>query len=184
MLRPTGRSARRRSSVTGIVGIANRWTFTGFLSSSDDLRRDSAAANECTLVGVASQGNPCRRRRRRLLERRDDLGETAPAASPATLRLPEATSSAVRACMMNGGQVCVAWSRVFGERDSYDEAVAHLARQAGSRRMLDPFDPKAHMGPLTTAAQRETVERYVAGAVEEGATVVIGGRRPRDRDRG
>jgi betaine-aldehyde dehydrogenase len=44
-------------------------------------------------------------------------------------------------------------------------------------------DPEAHgtqVGPLVSAAQRETVEGYIAMGVDEGARVVEGGVRPDD----
>jgi aldehyde dehydrogenase (NAD+) len=40
------------------------------------------------------------------------------------------------------------------------------------------------MGPLITAAQRDRVEGYVQGAVDQGATIVCGGKRPADLDSG
>jgi hypothetical protein len=48
----------------------------------------------------------------------------------------------------------------------------------------DPNDPATMMGPLIRAAQRDRVERYVTGAVAQGARVVAGGRRPASQSRG
>jgi hypothetical protein len=62
-----------------------------------------------------------------------------------------------------------------------------LEKAAGVATMLtigDPSDPSTVVGPLISAAQRERCERYVAAAVDAGATVVAGGRRPADQPRG
>jgi aldehyde dehydrogenase (NAD+) len=48
----------------------------------------------------------------------------------------------------------------------------------------DPFDPATTAGPLANARQRETVERYVAKGIEEGATLACGGKRPAHLQRG
>ena len=48
----------------------------------------------------------------------------------------------------------------------------------------DPTDAGTVCGPLVSARQRERVEGYIRLAVEEGGTIVTGGGRPADRDRG
>jgi len=48
----------------------------------------------------------------------------------------------------------------------------------------DPFDDATTIGPLATARQRDTVERYVAKGIAEGATLAAGGARPRHLERG
>jgi aldehyde dehydrogenase (NAD+) len=48
----------------------------------------------------------------------------------------------------------------------------------------DPSDSKTTMGPVISAAQRDRCERYVAMAVEAGAKVVTGGKRPSHLSKG
>ena len=50
--------------------------------------------------------------------------------------------------------------------------------------MGDPFDPATQMGPLVSSRQRDRVEGYIAKGKEQGATLVTGGGRPKDLDRG
>jgi acyl-CoA reductase-like NAD-dependent aldehyde dehydrogenase len=59
-----------------------------------------------------------------------------------------------------------------------------LAGAFSQVRVGDPFDPATQMGPLVSSRQRDRVERYIATGVEEGATLVTGGGRPADLDRG
>ena len=42
----------------------------------------------------------------------------------------------------------------------------------------DPNDEKTQMGPLVSAEHRNRVEGYIQSAIDEGAKVVIGGKRP------
>ena len=48
----------------------------------------------------------------------------------------------------------------------------------------DPTDPDVGMGPLISRAQRDRVEAHVATAVDDGATLAAGGKRPAGLDTG
>jgi betaine-aldehyde dehydrogenase len=56
--------------------------------------------------------------------------------------------------------------------------MKRLAEGARKLRVGDPSRPETQMGPLITAAHRETVERYVALGLEEGGRLLCGGERP------
>ncbi len=58
-------------------------------------------------------------------------------------------------------------------------AAAFSAVQVG-----DPFDTATQMGPLAMERQRDRVEHYIAKGIEEGATLVAGGGRPKHLKRG
>jgi betaine-aldehyde dehydrogenase len=76
------------------------------------------------------------------------------------------------------GQVCHSVTRIIVPRAKHDDMVDALAATARNMVLGDPFDPAATAGPLASARQRDTVERYVAKGVEEGATLAAGGKRP------
>ena len=42
----------------------------------------------------------------------------------------------------------------------------------------DPNDEKTDMGPLVSAQHRDRVEGYIKSALDEGAKVLLGGKRP------
>ena len=42
----------------------------------------------------------------------------------------------------------------------------------------DPRDPATVVGPLIREQQRQRVEGYVQSALDDGATLVVGGKRP------
>ena len=78
----------------------------------------------------------------------------------------------------NCGQDCCARSRLIVEESVKDELVERYAETARNLRVGMPDDPQTEIGPLVSAGQRETVERYVGLGVTEGARVVAGGERP------
>jgi betaine-aldehyde dehydrogenase len=81
------------------------------------------------------------------------------------------------AMFTNAGQVCTAGTRLIVERGLRDEFVAALAKRAGDLTVGPAIDPATEMGPLVSAQQLATVERYVAKGLEEGAQLICGGRR-------
>ncbi|MEE9415367.1 MAG: aldehyde dehydrogenase family protein, partial [Acidimicrobiales bacterium] len=82
------------------------------------------------------------------------------------------------------GQGCALGTRILLPRSRYDEGVEAIAAMMAHVPPGDPTDSATMMGPLISAAQRDRVERYVQGAVEQGARIVCGGRRPEALDTG
>ena len=99
--------------------------------------------------------------------------------------LPDAVNSAVRQCMLNSGQTCIAWSRLLVPRHLHDQAAELAAEVVGSYVLGDPMEPSTTLGPLATGAHRARVQAAIQGGVDEGATLVAGGPdRPDWLDRG
>ena len=82
------------------------------------------------------------------------------------------------------GQVCVSLSRILAPQDRYQEVTEAFASRYEALQVGDPFDPATDRGPLAVERARQRAERYVAGAVEQGAKVATGGRRPPHLDKG
>lgn len=87
-------------------------------------------------------------------------------------------------CSLHAGQACILQSRLLLPDRIHDDVVERLAELARSVKVGDPMDPDVQMGPLITAGQLQRVEAHVAAAVDEGATLVAGGRRPPGLDKG
>ncbi len=104
------------------------------------------------------------------------------------LYLPDAVDRAPMGCMgvfaSHAGQACVAPTRLLVPEDRKVEVVEKAAAVARSLKVGDPTEATTVVGPLISAAQRDRNERYVAAAVEAGATVAAGGKRPDGLDRG
>jgi acyl-CoA reductase-like NAD-dependent aldehyde dehydrogenase len=86
-------------------------------------------------------------------------------------------------CFLSG-QVCSSLTRIVVSRSRHDELVDNLAGVFSQMTVGDPFDDATHMGPLAMARQRDRVESMIAAGISEGATLVTGGGRPKDLDRG
>ena len=86
-------------------------------------------------------------------------------------------------CFLSG-QVCASLTRIVVPRQRHDEFADALAAAFSAVQVGDPFDAATHMGPLAMQRQRDRVEHYIAKGIEEGATLVTGGGRPKHLKRG
>jgi acyl-CoA reductase-like NAD-dependent aldehyde dehydrogenase len=104
------------------------------------------------------------------------------------LYLPDAVDRAPIGCLgvfaAHAGQACVAPTRMLVPEERKAEVVAKVAAVAAKLAVGDPADPTTVVGPLISAAQRAHCEQYVAAAVDAGAVLACGGRRPPHCDRG
>ncbi|MGW0580467.1 aldehyde dehydrogenase family protein [Streptomyces sp. NPDC002920] len=77
----------------------------------------------------------------------------------------------VQGTFLTSGQVCMAVKRVYVHRSRYDELVGKLTTALGSQQVGPGSDPASTMGPLNSAAQRDTVTAMLAEAADAGAEV-------------
>ena len=71
--------------------------------------------------------------------------------------LEKAAAAAPYAVFDNAGQDCCARSRIFVERSVYDRFLGLLVDATRGVKVGDPSDAATEMGPLISAAHRETV---------------------------
>jgi acyl-CoA reductase-like NAD-dependent aldehyde dehydrogenase len=75
--------------------------------------------------------------------------------------LEKAAASAPYAVFDNAGQDCCARSRLLVQASAYERFMEFFERAVKGVKVLDPTSDDSEMGPLITAAQRETVLSYV-----------------------
>lgn len=89
--------------------------------------------------------------------------------------LATAVKVGVSNAFLNGGQTCMAWTRMLVPADRYEEALALATAAAAKLTVGDPTDPATRLGPSATASQFATVRGFIDRAVAAGARVVTGG---------
>ncbi len=113
-----------------------------------------------------------------------ELGGKAANIICADANLDGAVPGALFGCFFHSGQVCQSGTRVLVPRSIHDEFVARMVQTAQTLVVGPPEDFMTTVGPLISARQRDNAQRYVDLAIEEGATVACGGKRPEHLDRG
>ncbi|MDF3310069.1 aldehyde dehydrogenase [Rhodococcus sp. T2V] len=86
--------------------------------------------------------------------------------------------------LVNTGQACFGLTRVLVSEARRDELVEAMTARISQLVVGDAHDESTTTGPLAGARHLERVEAYVKQAVEDGATVAVGGNRPEHLDRG
>ena len=82
------------------------------------------------------------------------------------------------AALINTGQVCTSTERVYVPRPRLPAFAEALAGFVETLRLGDGLETTTDLGPMIREAFRVRVEDHVAEAVERGARLLTGGRRP------
>lgn len=92
--------------------------------------------------------------------------------------IDSAVNGAVAGIFGATGQSCVAGSRLIVQDSVADPFLDRMVAVARTIRIGDPLAEETQMGPLCTEGQLQHIQRQVALAQEQGATVLVGGRQP------
>jgi betaine-aldehyde dehydrogenase len=107
-----------------------------------------------------------------------ELGGKSPNIIFADAAFETAVDNALTAAFVHSGQVCSAGCRAIVQAEIHDAFVETLGARADRIRLGPGTDPATETGALISAEHRAKVEARVARALEDGARLVAGGRRP------
>lgn len=89
--------------------------------------------------------------------------------------LATAVKVGVGNAFLNGGQTCMAWTRMLVPQSRYGEALDLVEAAAVRYTVGDPLDPATRLGPSASRAQFETVRGFIERAQRDGARLLTGG---------
>jgi betaine-aldehyde dehydrogenase len=92
-------------------------------------------------------------------------------------KLDVAARGAAFAAFINGGQVCTSTEKLILHNDIYDEFMVLFAAHVAALRQGHPLD-RVDVGPMENGRELARLEGIIARAVEQGATITRGGKRP------
>jgi 1-pyrroline-5-carboxylate dehydrogenase len=110
-----------------------------------------------------------------------EMGGKNPTIVTRNADLDKATDGVMRSSFGFGGQKCSANSRVYVEREVYDEFVDRLRRKTSAIKVGNPLERDVYLGPVINQAAIETFEKAAAEAKKNGR-VVVGGERIAEGD--
>jgi len=137
-----------------------------------DPRVQAATLTGSERAGVEVGIGAARRIKKVVLE----LGGSDPFIVMPSANLEAATTTAVRARVVNNGQSCIAAKRFIVAEAIADKFEQMLAEKMASLRVGDPFDETTELGPLSTAEGLADLDRDVKKTIEAGAKVLTGGK--------
>jgi len=106
-----------------------------------------------------------------------ELGSNSPVVVWKDADIEWAAETCVSGAFWAAGQNCIGVQRIYVHREVYDRFRDLFVARTRSYRIGDKLDEATDMGPMITEAEAERVERWIAEAVEKGATVLTGGAR-------
>jgi acyl-CoA reductase-like NAD-dependent aldehyde dehydrogenase len=77
----------------------------------------------------------------------------------------------------NNGQSCCSVERIYVHENVYEEYIKYFFEEVKSWKIGLPTEDGVYIGALTREAQLEVLEHQIKDAVENGADILIGGKR-------
>lgn len=106
-----------------------------------------------------------------------ELGGNAPTIVHKDADLERAARLVTAAAFGLSGQSCVSTQRVLVHAEVVDTFLDLFVKHTKSLRVGDPWDETTDIGPVLDAASADRVQTWVQQAVNDGATLVLGGTR-------
>ncbi len=106
-----------------------------------------------------------------------ELGGKSPLLIFADADMDTAIESALFANFYTQGEICTNGTRVFVERSVYEEFLNKMVARTEQLVLGDTLDPDTDMGPMINESHMDSVLKYIATGVNEGARLMTGGQR-------
>jgi betaine-aldehyde dehydrogenase len=110
-----------------------------------------------------------------------ELGGKSPLLIFDDAELNLAVEWAIFGAFFNQGEVCVASSRILVEEKIYPALLEKLVEMTKNISLGDPLLDDTEMGPLVSENHLKKVESYIQTGLKEGATLVTGGKRIKEK---
>ncbi|WP_160724447.1 alpha-ketoglutaric semialdehyde dehydrogenase GucD [Bacillus sp. USDA818B3_A] len=96
--------------------------------------------------------------------------------------IDEAVEATISGGLRSTGQKCTATSRVIVQNGIYEEFKKKLVERTKELKLGDGLKEGTWMGPCVNESQLNTVLSYIVKGKEEGAVLLLGGRKSEDTD--
>ena len=100
------------------------------------------------------------------------------------VNLEKATDMAIAAKFRNNGQVCISPSKFYIQNSKKKDFVNLFVEKTKKLKIGNGMNPDVQLGPLTTQKRLNEVEELVEKTKQEGAKVLLGGKRPSGFNKG
>src|ERR1700683_5013679 len=161
----------------GVVAIITPWNAPMVLMSYGV----AAALTAGCRVGGRRVAEVCAKRLARYTL---ELGGKSPAVIMDDADLNTAIGTIVPFAMPMTGQICFSLTRVLVSKKRHDEVVDAYSAAVKKIVVGDPWKAETQMGALSMKRPLDRVMGYLEKGRKEGATLVTGGGRPKDMNRG
>lgn len=106
-----------------------------------------------------------------------ELGGNAPFIVLESADIEKAVAGAIACKFRNAGQTCICANRIYVHRKIYDQFFNQFMAKIGSLKVGNGLADGTNIGPLINGEAIEKIEKMIASATKNGATIHIGGNR-------
>jgi acyl-CoA reductase-like NAD-dependent aldehyde dehydrogenase len=106
-----------------------------------------------------------------------ELGNNSATVIDRDANLDKAVPACVAGAFANNGQVCISVQRIYVHKDIYETFRERFINAVNALKIGDPLDESTDIGPLILEGEVDRVQNWVDEAVEQGARVLVGGKR-------
>ena len=100
------------------------------------------------------------------------------------VNLEKATDMAIAAKFRNNGQVCISPSKFYIQDNKKKDFVNLFVEKTKKLKIGNGMDADVQLGPMTTKKRLNEIEELVEKTKQEGAKVLLGGKRPSEFNKG
>ncbi|MEM8917402.1 MAG: aldehyde dehydrogenase family protein [Pseudomonadota bacterium] len=104
-----------------------------------------------------------------------ELGGKSPVIIMPDADIDAAVQGAANAIFFNGGQVCIAGSRLYCHSSIRDKVIEGVAAIGDQIKLGHGLNPETQMGPLVSREHSAKVAEFIADGKSSGASIVAGG---------
>jgi betaine-aldehyde dehydrogenase len=171
-----GRLALEAGLPQGVVNV-----ITGFGRTTGKALVSHPGVDMVTFTGGTLSGREIAKiAGERLIPSIMELGGKSPNVIFDDADLDQAVLGSSFAIFSNGGQSCIAGSRIFVQNSIYEPFLERLTQAASSLHVGEPHDPRAAISALASFGHRERIERLIELGRTDGGKLLCGGDRPND----
>ncbi|AXF56966.1 aldehyde dehydrogenase [Salicibibacter kimchii] len=113
-----------------------------------------------------------------------ELGGKNPNIIFADSDLDEVIETTLKSSFINQGEVCLCGSRIYVEKEVYEEFLEKFTKATKQLKVGDPFDNDTNVGAVVSEEHFNKVMKYMNLAKEEGGTFLTGGHRSNHMEKG
>lgn len=147
-------------------------------SSKVNMILDDERVKATTLTGSEEAGSKVAERAGRNLKKTVlELGGSDPFIVLKDADIKKAAITGAKARMINNGQSCIAAKRFILEKSIADEFLAYFKTEFENIKIGDPSDDSNDYGSMAREDLAEELEEQVEKSINEGAQILIGGKR-------
>ena len=113
-----------------------------------------------------------------------ELGGKSPVVVFKDAKIDNALNGVTASIFGASGQSCIAGSRLYLQKDIYDDFLNKLIKKAEKIKLGSPMDKDAQMGPLNSFKQLEIIEKNIKATIDQGGKLRCGGKRSKISNEG